>query len=144
MQSKLERLRKPGGELQRLQGASLSDSLIEAAQKVGDAFLVVARADASSLDVLRDIADRIRTRLKPALIVLAANIDGRPAFLVAATPDLVDRGVHAGNLIREIAKVAGGGGGGRPDIAQAGAKDASLIDAALAEGRRRAMEALSG
>jgi len=144
MQSELERLRKQGGELQRLQGASLSDSLIEAAQKVGDAFLVVARTDASSLDVLRDIADRIRTRLKPALIVLAANIDGRPAFLVAATPDLVDRGVHAGNLIREIAKVAGGGGGGRPDIAQAGAKDASLIDAALAEGRRRAMEALSG
>ena len=76
--------------------------------------------------------------------MLAANIDGRPAFLVAATPDLVDRGVHAGNLIREIAKVAGGGGGGRPDIAQAGAKDASLIDAALAEGRRRAMAALSG
>lgn len=67
-----------------------------------------------------------------------------PAFLAAATPDLVTRGVHAGNLVREVAKAAGGGGGGRPDIAQAGAKDASLIDAALAEGRRKAMEALTG
>jgi alanyl-tRNA synthetase len=144
MQSELERLRKQGGELQRLQGASMSDGLIEGAQKVGEAFLVVARADASSQDVLRDIADRVRNRLKPSLVVLAANIDGRPAFLAAASPELVERGVHAGNLIREIARVAGGGGGGRPDIAQAGAKDASLIDAALAEGRRRAMEALSG
>ena len=90
------------------------------------------------------MADRVRQKLKPALVVLAADIDGRSAFLAAASPELVDRGVHAGNLIREIAKVAGGGGGGRPDIAQAGAKDASKIDAALAEGRRLALEALSG
>ncbi|MGE0601861.1 MAG: alanine--tRNA ligase [Dehalococcoidia bacterium] len=144
LQSELERLRKQGSELQRLQGASMSDGLIDGAQKVGDAFLVVARADASSQDVLRDIADRVRNKLKPSLIILGANIDGRPAFLAAATPDLVENGIHAGNLIREVAKVAGGGGGGRPDIAQAGAKDASLIDAALAEGRRRATEALSG
>ncbi len=144
MQSELERLRKQGDELQRLQGASMSEGLIEGAQKVGDTFLIVARADASSQDVLRDIADRVRNKLKPSLIILGANIDGRPAFLAAATPDMVEKGVHAGNLIREIAKVAGGGGGGRPDIAQAGAKDASLIDAALAEGRKRAMETLSG
>jgi alanyl-tRNA synthetase len=144
MQTELERLRKQGSELQRLQGASMSDGLIEGAQKVGEAFLVVARADASSQDVLRDIADRVRNKLKPSLVILGANIDGRPAFLAAATPELVEKGVHAGNLIREIAKVAGGGGGGRPDIAQAGAKDASLIDAALAEGRKRAIEALSG
>ncbi len=144
MQSELERLKKQGGELQRLQGASLSDGLVESAEKVGESFLVVARLDAASQDVLRDIADRVRQRLKPSVVVLAADIDGRPAFLAAASPELVERGVHAGNLIREIAKVAGGGGGGRPDIAQAGAKDASLIDAALAEGRRRATEALSG
>jgi alanyl-tRNA synthetase len=144
MQSELERLKKQGGELQRLQGASLSDGLVERAQKVGDGFLVVAAVPAASQDVLRDVADRVRQKLKPALVVLAADIDGRPAFLAAASPELVDRGVHAGNLIREIAKVAGGGGGGRPDIAQAGAKDASKIDAALAEGRRLALEALSG
>jgi len=56
----------------------------------------------------------------------------------------VARGVHAGNLIREVAKVAGGGGGGTPQIAQAGAKDASKLDEALAEGRRMATKALSG
>jgi len=144
MQSELERLRKQGEQLQRLQGASVAEGLIEGAQKAGDAFLVTARVDATNSDVLRDIADKVRARLSPALILLAANIDGRPAFLAAATPDLVERGVHAGNLIREVAKVAGGGGGGRPDIAQAGARDASKIDAALAEGRRLGLAALTG
>ena len=144
LQSELERLRKQGSELQRLLGASVSDSLIESAEKVGDAFLVVSRVDAASQDVLRDIADRVRNRLKPSLVVLAASIDGRPAFLAAASPELVEKGVHAGNLIRDVAKVAGGGGGGRPDLAQAGAKDAGLIDAALGEGRSKAMAALSG
>ncbi|MCC6959014.1 MAG: alanine--tRNA ligase [Dehalococcoidia bacterium] len=144
MQSELERLRKQESELERLQGASVTESLVEGAQQVGDAYLVVARVNASSADVLRDVADRVRSRLKSSVLVLAAVVEGRPAFLAAATPDLVSRGVHAGNLVREVAKAAGGGGGGRPDIAQAGAKDASLIDAALAEGRRKAMEALTG
>lgn len=144
MQSELDRLRKQESELERLQGASVSEALIESAEKVGDAFLVVGRVTASSQDVLRDVADRVRARLKPSVLVLAANIEGRPAFLAAATQDLVEKGVHAGNLVRDVAKAAGGGGGGRPDIAQAGAKDASLIDAALAEGRRKATEALTG
>ncbi len=144
MQAELERLRRQGEQLQRLQGASVAEGLIEGAQKAGDAFLVAARVDAANPDVLRDIADKVREKLKPALIILAANIEGRPAFLAAATPELVDRGVHAGNLIREVAKVAGGGGGGRPDLAQAGAKDASKIDAALAEGRRLGLAALTG
>jgi alanyl-tRNA synthetase len=144
MQTELERLRKQESELERLQGASVSESLIENAEKVGDAFLVVARVTASSQDVLRDVADRVRAKLKPSVLVLAANIEGRPAFLAAATQDLVEKGVHAGNLVRDVAKAAGGGGGGRPDMAQAGAKDASLIDAALAEGRRKATEALTG
>ncbi|HML98610.1 MAG TPA: alanine--tRNA ligase [Tepidiformaceae bacterium] len=144
MQAELERLRKQSGQLQRLQGASVAEGLIDEAQKAGDAFLVAARVDAANADVLRDIADKVRTRLKPALVILAANIEGRPAFLCATTPDLVERGVHAGNIIREVAKVAGGGGGGRPDLAQAGAKDASRIDAALAEGRRLGLAALTG
>ena len=105
---------------------------------------MVARVDAASQDVLRDIADRVRNKLKPSLVVLAAVVEGRPAFLTAASPELVQKGVHAGNLIRDVAKAAGGGGGGRPDMAQAGAKDASLIDAALAEGARLGRAALSG
>ena len=142
LQSEVERLRKQTEQLARLQGASLADGLVEGAVNTGSGFLVVARVDAANPDVLRDIADKVRGALKPSLVVLAANIDGRPSFLAAATPDLVTRGVHAGNLIGAVARMAGGGGGGRPDMAQAGAKDASRIDAALAEANRLGREAL--
>ncbi len=142
LQSELDRLRRQAGELQRVQGASIADSLIEDARLVGDAHVVVGLAPATSTDALKDIADRVRARLKSSLVVLGANIDGKPAFLAAATPDLVQRGVHAGNLVREVARVAGGGGGGRPDIAMAGARDISRLDAAMAEAGRLADSAL--
>jgi alanyl-tRNA synthetase len=143
LQTELERLRRQAEQLARIQAAAVADGLVERATRVGDAHLVVARVDALGQDVLRDIADRVRGRLKSALVLLAAELDGHPVFLAAATPDLVARGIHAGTIIRAVAQAAGGGGGGRPDLAQAGAKDPSRIDAALAEGRRLGMEALS-
>jgi alanyl-tRNA synthetase len=143
LQAELERLRKQGEQLLRIQGAAAADGLAETAVTVGDARLVVGRADGLSADALRELADRLRQRLAPVLVVLGSVTDGRPAFLAAATPDLVARGVHAGNIVRDVAKVAGGGGGGRPDIAQAGAKDASRVDQALAEARRLGTEALA-
>ena len=108
-----------------------------------DGDYIISRVDLSSTDAMKDVADRLRAKLAPALVVLGAVIDGKPNFLAATTPTLVERGLHAGNLIREVAKVAGGGGGGRPDIAQAGARDASRLDAALDEARRLAIAALA-
>jgi alanyl-tRNA synthetase len=143
LQAELERLRKQGEELVRLQAASMSEGLIEAAVKVGDAHLIVARLDATSPEALREIADRVRNRLRPSLTILAGVADGKAAFLAAATPDLAGH-VHAGNLIRDVAKVAGGGGGGRPDMGNGSAKDTSGIDEALEEARRLATAALGG
>ncbi|MEX2081008.1 MAG: alanine--tRNA ligase-related protein, partial [Dehalococcoidia bacterium] len=142
LQQDLERLRRQNDELERVRNSSFSDALVEAAQLTGDAHLVVARVTASSPESLKDIADRVRQRLDPSLVLLGAEVDGRPAFLVAASPGLVQRGVHAGDLVRAIAAVAGGGGGGRADLAQAGAKDPSRLDAALEEGKRLARAAL--
>ena len=65
------------------------------------------------------------------MAILAAENEGKVAIAVKASADAVARGVHAGNLIRELAKMTGGGGGGKPDFAQAGGKDPSQIDAAL-------------
>ncbi|WP_322796934.1 alanine--tRNA ligase [Tepidiforma sp.] len=138
----LERLRRQAEQLARLQTAAVTEGLLASARQLGDSHLVVARVEVASADLLRDIADRLRGRLKSALVVLAAEVDGRPAFLAAATPDLVARGVHAGNIIRAVAQAAGGGGGGRPDLAQAGAKDTSRIDEALAVASRLGSEAL--
>ncbi len=144
LQADLERLRKQNEHLERLRTSTITQSLLESVERVGDAQLVVARVDVSSADALRDIADRLRQHLTSSLVVLGAEVDGRPQFLAAATRDLVDRGVHAGNLIRDTAKVAGGGGGGRPDLAQAGARDPGLIPAALEEARRLGRTALAG
>lgn len=142
LQAELDRLRRQSEQLQRLQGTTVAEALAGSAIVVNGASLVVGRVQVGSPDALKEIADRVRDRLKPALLVLGADIDGRPAFIAAATPDLVDRGVHAGNIIREVARVAGGGGGGRPDMAQAGAKDVALIDAALEAARRLGTAAL--
>ncbi len=142
LQAELERLRKQEQQLQRLQGASITEGLVEGATKLGDSHLVVAQVNASSVDTLKEVADRLRAMLKSVLVVLAANIDGKPAFLAAATSDLVGRGVHAGNIVREVATAAGGRGGGRPDLAQAGAQDPARIPEALDAARRLGRQAL--
>ncbi|MGK2965556.1 MAG: alanine--tRNA ligase, partial [Tepidiformaceae bacterium] len=144
LQSELESLRKQNQELERARVGSLVESLLEHVESINESHLLVARIDTANSDTLRETADRLRQRVSPALILLGGLVEGRPAFLAAATPDLVQRGIHAGNLVRDIAKAAGGGGGGRPDIAQAGAKDASRLDEALAEARRLGRAALGG
>ena len=142
LQADLERLRRQGEQLQHIQSATITASLAETAQSVGEVRLVVSRVVVTSPDALKEIADRLRQQLGSSLVVLAAVVEGKPSFIVAATPDLVGRGVHSGNLIREIAKAAGGGGGGRPDMATAGAKDPNLVDAALDTARQLASATL--
>ena len=143
MQSELERLRKQSEQLQRLQGASLADGLIAGASRVGDANLIVATVEVSSNEALKEIADRVRAELNPVLLVLGANIEGRPSFMVAASPELVSREVHAGNLVSAIAKAAGGGGGGRADMATAGAKDPARLPEAMSLAQKLGTTALS-
>jgi alanyl-tRNA synthetase len=79
---------------------------------------------------LRDMADRLRDRVQSGVIVLAAQQGERASLLAVVTKDLVGR-YHAGNIIKELAPIVGGGGGGRPDFAQAGGKDPSKLDAAV-------------
>ncbi len=144
LQAEVERLRRHAEQLQRLQASTITGALVENAEAHGDSRLVVARVTVTTADALKDIADSLRSQLGSALVILATSVEGKPSFLVAATRDLVDRGVHSGNLVRDIAKTAGGGGGGRPDMAQAGARDPNLIEAALETARTLGRRALSG
>ena len=143
MQTELEQLRKQSEQLQRLQGSSLADGLIQGASRIGDANLIVATVEVSSNEALKEIADRVRAELKLVLLVLGANIEGRVSFMVAASPELAARGVHAGSLVSAIAKAAGGGGGGRPDMATAGAKDPAQLPAAMRVAQQLGAAALS-
>ena len=92
-------------------------------------------------DALRGLSDSLRDRLKRGVVVLAAENDGKVQLLVSVTKDLTDR-VKAGQLVKELAPIVGGGGGGRPDFAEAGGKDPSGIDQVLAKAKELVREAL--
>jgi alanyl-tRNA synthetase len=82
-------------------------------------------------DALRGLADSLKARMKTGVVVLAAANDGKVQIVVAVTPDLTGK-VKAGQIVKEIAPIVGGGGGGRPDFAEAGGKHPDKIDAMLA------------
>lgn len=93
--------------------------------------LVAGQVDAGDMDDLRAVADMVRDRLSSGVVVLGAVNGDKVNFVAMATNDAVAKGVHAGNIVKEVAKVAGGGGGGRPDMAQAGGKVPEKIADAL-------------
>jgi alanyl-tRNA synthetase len=108
---------------------------------IGDARLVARRVTGLDKDALRGLCDSLRDRIKRGVVVLASDGDGKVQLLVAVTKDLTDR-IKAGQLVKELAPMVGGGGGGRPDFAEAGGKDASRIDEMLARARDLVQTAL--
>jgi len=90
--------------------------------------LKLKNKDANSL---REIADKIKDRNESCVVLLASDLGDKVLFVSAVTKDLIQKGINAGNMVKEAAKVAGGGGGGRPDFAQAGGKNPGKIDEAL-------------
>ena len=118
--------------------ASVADAigdLLAESEECGGARIVCRRIDGADRELLRDYADQLRGRAESAAILLAAEIDGKLALLAAVSKDLVAKGIKAGDCVREAAKIVGGGGGGRPDLAEAGGKDAGRIDDALEAAR---------
>lgn len=118
-------------EVERQASSGSAAGLAEQAQDVGGVSVVVGRVDATSADALREAGDEVKRQLGSGVVVLGAVPDDRPLFVAMVTPDLAASGLHAGNIIREVAKLAGGGGGGKPHMAQAGGTDASKLDEAL-------------
>ena len=101
---------------------------------VGDARLIARRISGLEKGALRGLADSLRDRLGRGVVVLASENEDKVALVVSVSKDLVDR-VHAGKVVKAIAPIVGGGGGGRPDFAEAGGRQPAKIDALLAESR---------
>ena len=121
-------------ELAALQGrlaTSKADDLVAGARQVGGVAVVAGRIDGLDTEGLRAVADRLRDRLGSGVVCVGSAVDGKVNLVAAVTKDLTKR-VQAGRLIQEVAKAAGGSGGGRPDLAQAGARDVARLDDALA------------
>jgi alanyl-tRNA synthetase len=120
-------------------GKTSADDLLATATTLGEATVVTQAVQGASPDELRQLIDALRRKSPTRLAVLLATVtDGRVHLAAALTPDLVALGLHAGNWLKEVAPVVGGGGGGRPDLAQAGGKLPDQVPAAL----ERALESL--
>lgn len=129
------RVRELERQLQNAQeklASSSSTELLESAVEVQGVKLAAGSAPKElSANALRELADDLANRLG-GVVVLAGETNGKVLWAVKAHKDAVAKGAHAGNLVRELAKITGGGGGGRPDFAQAGGKDLTKIAEALA------------
>ncbi len=106
--------------------------------------LLAAKVDGVDMNGLRDLGDTLRDKLGEGVVVLASVNDGKVSLMAAATDGAIRQGAHAGNLIKGIANLVGGGGGGRPNMAQAGGKNPAGTDAALARAKEVLAEQISG
>jgi alanyl-tRNA synthetase len=134
----LERQKELEREIQKLRGQLEQDQIPELLAKKqsfdGTNFLI-SQVDGVDAKQLRDIADQLKERLGSGVVVLASAGASNVNLVASVSSDLTRR-YHAGNIIKELARLVGGGGGGRPDFAQAGGKEPAKIDSAL----RRAEE----
>jgi alanyl-tRNA synthetase len=140
---KLEKQLKQGGAASGA-GAVDLDSLAAAAEQLEGASVLAARVEAPDAKALLEILDRLKGRLPGAAILLGTAADGRVHLAASVTPELVARGVKAGEIVKGAAAVVGGGGGGRDTIAQAGGRDPAKLDDAIAQARAAIAAALQG
>jgi len=126
-----EDLRKQLEGFQKISLRGEAEELLSQIQEVDGVKVVAGRTSAGGPDGMREMADFLRDKLGSVVVALAAVVEGSPILITMVTPDLVERGLHAGNIARDTAKVMGGGGGGRPEMAQAGGKQPEKVDEAL-------------
>ncbi|MFH1650769.1 MAG: alanine--tRNA ligase [Chloroflexota bacterium] len=131
LRQELDRERKQVEALESELARREAEALLRQVEETDGVKMLVARVPSADQQVLREMADLIRERLQSVVLVLGTVHQDRPAFLAAVTPDLVAKGYHAGDIVREVAKVTGGGGGGKPTLAQAGGKDKDRVEEAL-------------
>ncbi|HTN75817.1 MAG TPA: alanine--tRNA ligase [Pirellulaceae bacterium] len=113
-------------------GVLSADSLLEQATKVGDVTVIIAEVAAANANLMRQVIDQLRKRPGSTAVLLGGSEAPDKVMLIAGlSKDLVERGLSAGNWVKEVAKVVGGSGGGKPDLAQAGGKDAAKLPEAM-------------
>jgi alanyl-tRNA synthetase len=129
----LERQKELEKEIEKLRGQYEKDQIAELLarkQPVDGAAMVVSQVEGLDARQLREVADQLREKLGSGVVVLASANDGNVSLVASVSKDLIKK-FHAGNIVKELARLVGGGGGGRPDFAQAGGKEPGQIGAAL-------------
>ena len=142
----LAALKEAEKEVQNLKkAASLSDldSILAAQETIGGVSVIAAQGQADSMDGLRDLADTVLDKVGSGVVLLGAVNGGKVNFVCKVAKADTKKGLHAGKIIKAAATAAGGNGGGRPDMAQAGGKDPEKLTAALAAGQQAVRDILA-
>jgi alanyl-tRNA synthetase len=142
MQEETARIKRENTKLRRSLAHAQFDSMYASAETVNGVVVLAASAEATTPESLREMTEWFAARAQSGVAVLGVVHEGKPQLLVFVTDDLLKR-VNAGNLIKTIAPIIGGGGGGRPNMAQAGGKQPEKLAEAIAAGRTLVAEALS-
>ena len=132
IQDENDDLRRQIAALERQNTLQAAEILLESRQDVNGVSVLAARTEASNADGMREISDWLRDKMGSGIVVLGAVVNDRPTISVGITRDLVDNGADAREYARELGRIIGGGGGGRPDMAQAGGRNADKLDEAIA------------
>ena len=110
-----------------------SETLLSHAVRLNGLAVLAEQVEANDVEALRQMTDWFRDKLGSSVVVLGSVINEKPMLVAAATDDAIKKGIHAGNLVRDAAKIVGGGGGGRPNMAQAGGRHADKLPEALGQ-----------
>ena len=142
----LAELKAVQSENESLKSKAAKDALgdvMNQVEEVNGMKVLATKVDGVDMNGLRELGDQLKEKIGEGIVVIASNMDGKVNLMATATDAAMKAGAHAGNLIKEIAKLVGGGGGGRPNMAQAGGKDPAGIDAAIAKAKEVAAAQLA-
>jgi len=140
---KLSKKLKSAGAASGSDAMTQARGLLRDCEKIGEAHIVIGVLSASSIEQAREAVDMLKKKAKSAAVVLGFEDDGKAVLLAGVTDDLVKRGLKAGDIVKEIAPIVDGGGGGRPQMAEAGGKNPKKINDALTKAAEMIREKLN-
>ena len=129
--TELDSERKRALALEREISRATADDLLIQGEAIKGIKVIAARVPSSRIEALREMSDHLRDQMGSGIVVLGSVYNNKPIFIAAVTADLVAKGYDASKIVQQVAKVTGGGGGGKPNLAQAGGKDKAKLDEAL-------------
>ena len=132
IQKEVKELRSENEALKSKEAQNALGNVMDSVIEIKGVKFLGAHVSGVDMNELRNLGDDLKTKLGEGVILLISDKDGKVSMVAMATDGAVKSGAHAGNLIKQIAPIVGGGGGGRPNMAQAGGKDAAKIDEAIA------------
>jgi len=144
LQAELKTAKAALAEQTKKSVASVVDDLLAQAEEVAGVKLVAFAPDNATRDMLRDLADKLRGGKQPVALIVGGAIDGKASLLAAVSKELVKKGLKAGDAVKAAAEKVGGGGGGRPDLAEAGGKNPENLAEALKAGLEAYRKVLAG